>query len=125
MQKLIIQDCFCLHPWFCLHPCTGSQGNYFGSVGKILKIILSSRVGTSKIKIIDDQGKETCDYESDIISLLCDSINDAKCCEFCFLCSLSKPKTKINDKKKNVYMWNQYYFDLPKIRVGQACTTKN
>ena len=24
-------------------------------------------------------------------------------------------------------MWNQYYyyFDLPEIRVGQACTTKN
>ena len=73
------------------------------SVSKTLKVILSSSVGTSKIKIFDDQGRETCDYESDLTSLLCDSINDVKC-EFCFLWALLKPKTKINDKKKNVYM---------------------
>ena len=29
-------------------------------------------------------------------------------------------------KKGNIYMWNQYYyFDLPKVRVGRARTTKN
>ena len=32
----------------------------------------------------------------------------------------------INGKKRKVYIWSQcyYYFDLPKIRVGQARTTK-
>ena len=35
-------------------------------------------------------------------------------------------RRKIN-RKKNVYMSNQcyYYFDLPKIKVGQAHTIKN
>ena len=55
---------------------------------------------------------------------------------FCFLYTLLQPpppppkkkdhiRWKINSKKKNISMWNQYYFDMPKIRVGQARTTKN
>ena len=32
-------------------------------------------------------------------------------------------RRKINDKKV-IYMWNQYYFHLPKINVGRARTTK-
>ena len=36
-------------------------------------------------------------------------------------------RRKVNSKKRNVYMWNQYYcyFDLPKIGVGWDPTTKN
>ena len=36
-------------------------------------------------------------------------------------------RRNINLKKGEVCMWNQYYycFDLPKIRVGRAHTTKN
>ena len=35
-------------------------------------------------------------------------------------------RRKINRKNQNIDAWNQYYyyFDLPKIRVGQFCTTK-
>ena len=48
-----------------------------------------------------------------------------------FYCNLKEKyhiRRNINGKirnKKNVYMWNQYYFDLLNIRVCQACTTKN
>ena len=47
-----------------------------------------------------------------------------------YCCNL-KEKGKIigntNSKKINIYVGNQYYyyFGLPKIRVGQARTTKN
>ena len=66
------------------------------------------------------------------ISFLCDS-TVSSALNFCFLSILLHPKRKryyirrkINSKEKNVYIWNQYYyFDLPKIGVGRARTTKN
>ena len=95
------------------------------SVGKIIKTILSLRVGTSKNKNIDHQGRKSCDYESDLIFLLRDSPMSSVL-DFRFSYTLLQPKRKINGKKKNVYMRKQYYyFDLPKIRVGRARTTKN
>ena len=84
-------------------------------------IILSWRVGTSKNKNIDHRVIET--YKSDFSSLLCDStMSSARS-----LCFLFHIRRNINGKKKNIYMWNQYYyyyFDLPKIRVGCARTKK-
>ena len=96
------------------------------SVGKIIKVILSLRVGTFKNKNIDHWDRETSDNESYLISLLCDS-TISRALNFCFLCTLLQPKGKVNSKKENVYMWNQfhYFFDLPKIRVGWAHATKN
>ena len=96
------------------------------SVSKIIKVILSLRVGTSKNKNIDHWDRETSDNESYLISLLCDS-TISRALNFCFLCTLLQPKGKVNSKKENVYMWNQfhYFFDLPKIRVGWAHATKN
>ena len=59
-------------------------------VGKIIVIILSFRVGTSKNKNIDYQLKETCvimstqvTYETDLNSLLCDSTMSSAP-NFCF-----------------------------------------
>ena len=87
--------------------------------------ILSLRVGTSKNKNIDHRGRVTCDYETDLISLLHDSPMSSVL-NFCFSYTLLQPKRNIKGKKKNVYIRNQYYyFDLPKIRIGQARTTKN
>ena len=94
------------------------------SVDKIITIIIRLRVCTSKNKYIDPGGRETCDYERDLISLLCDSTM-SNALNFCFKCTLLKLKRKINHKNKNVYMLNQNYFDLPKITVDRACTTKN
>ena len=106
-------------------------------VGKIIIIILSFRVSTSKNKNIDHWGKETCafmsiqvTYETDCISLLCDSTmsNAPNFCFYVFFNLKEKDyiRRNINSKKRNIYVWNQYYyyFDLPKIRVSQAHTTK-
>ena len=94
---------------------TGSWENFFGLVGR-QNNNLCLRVGTSKNKNIDQWSRETHDYESDLMSLLCDST---------MLSVLNlQQKRKINGKKKNVYMWNQY-FDLPKITVGWASKTEN
>ena len=48
---------------------------------------------------------------------------------YVFYCNLKEKdhiKEIINSKKRNIYMRNKYYyyFDLPKIRVGLARTTK-
>ena len=71
-------------------------------VSKIMKIILSFRVGTSKNENIDHRGRETCDYESDLIFLLCDS-KMSSVLNLCFLHTSLQPKRKRNGKKKNVY----------------------
>ena len=51
------------------------------------------------------------------------------CCFSVFYCNLKEKdqiRRIINSKKRNIYMRNQYYyFDLTRIRVGQAHTTKN
>ena len=47
---------------------------------------------------------------------------------YVFYCNLKEKyiKRNVDSKKRNICTGNQYYyFDLPKIRVGQACTTKN
>ena len=47
---------------------------------------------------------------------------------YVFYCNLKEKyiKRNVDSKKRNVYTENQYYyFDLPKIRVGQARATKN
>ena len=51
--------------------------------------------------------------------------NDVKCIKFLIFIYFiaTHIRAKINDKKKNVYVQNQYYFDLQKNRVGQARTT--
>ena len=59
-------------------------------VGKIVMIILSLRVGRSKNKNIDHQGKETCAYKSNHISLVCDSTM-SRAVNFCFLSGLLQP----------------------------------
>ena len=54
LKKVFLQKKFC---------CTGSRG--YSLVGKmIIIIILSFKVGTSRNKNIDNQGKQTCAYES-------------------------------------------------------------
>ena len=58
------------------------------SVGEIIIIILSCRVGTSKNKNIDHQVLETCaqvTYKTDYISVLCHSTMSGAL-SFCFLC---------------------------------------
>ena len=68
------------------------------SVGKIIIITLSFRVGTSKNKNIDHRVKETCavmstqiTYETDHISLLCDStISSALIFFHVFYCTLKE-----------------------------------
>ena len=65
-------------------------------------------------------------YGSDHISLTLSNVLN-----FVFIYFVATEKKKIrrsiNSNNKNIYAWNQhyYYFDLPKIRVGQARTTKN
>ena len=49
---------------------------------------------------------------------------------YVFFCNLKENdhiRRNENSKKRNVYLGNQYYyyFDLPKVRVGRACTTEN
>ena len=60
--------------------------------------------------------------------------NNVKCIKFLFsyvlYCNIKEKhhvSRNINSKKRKIYMWNQCYCysDLPKIRVGRACTTKN
>ena len=71
-------------------------------------------------------------YEIDHIPLLQDS-TISSALNFCFYVFYRTLKEKdhikgsINSKKGNVYVGNQYYYylDLPKIRVGRACTTNN
>ena len=69
-------------------------------------------------------------YETDRIFLLCQSTMPSAL-NFCyvFYCNLKEKahiRRSINSKKKNVCMRNHsYYFDLPKIRVDRARTTKN
>ena len=93
------------------------------SVGQIIiiMIILSFRVGTSKSKNVDHRVKETCairstqvTYETAYISLLRDSTM-SNVLNLFFMYHI---RNIINNK-------NYYYFDLPKIRVGRARTTKN
>ena len=101
------------------------------SVGQIIiiMIILSFRVGTSKSKNVDHRVKETCairstqvTYETAYISLLRDSTM-SNVLNLFFIYHI---RNIINNKKRNFYMGNHYYyFDLPKIRVGRARTTKN
>ena len=71
-------------------------------------------------------------YEIDHISLLRDSTMSSApnfCFFYVFYCNLKEKyhiKRNVDSKKRNVYTENQYYyFDLPKIRVGQARATKN
>ena len=109
------------------------------SVGKIIVILLSVGVGTTKNKNIDNGVKGTSvimstqvTYEIDHISLLQDS-KISSVLNFCFWYVLSKRKKShvkgnTNSKKRNVFVEMKiqyYYFGLPKIRVGPAHTTKN
>ena len=71
-------------------------------------IILSLRVGRSKNKNTDHQGKETCAYKKDHISLLCDSTMSSAL-NFCFLSVLLQRKRKRSYKKKNKY-WKRKIF---------------
>ena len=56
--------------------------------------------------------------------------NDVKWTKFLFFINFIATqkdhiRRKLNNNNKKNYMWNQYhYFDLQKIRLGQACTTK-
>ena len=76
------------------------------SVGKIAIEILSLGVGISKNKNIDNRGKETCAYESDHISLLCDSTMLSAL--FIYFITTQKKKIileeKTNSKKTSIYM---------------------
>ena len=87
-------------------------------------IILCFRVGISKNKNIDHRGKKF------VLCLVCQFKikNSAIHASFPFFKLKEKDyiKRKIHSEKI-VYMKNQcyYYFDLPKIRVGQVRTTKN
>ena len=90
------------------------------------------RVDTSRNESIDNRVTETCAYEIDHISLLWDSTMSSALsfCFYLFYCNGKKEiilDEKINSKKMDIYLWNQYYyyFDLPKIRVGRARITKN
>ena len=111
------------------------------SVGKIIVILLSVGVGTTKNKNVDNGVKGTSvimstqvTYEIDHISLLQDS-KISSVLNFCFwyVLLLSKRKKShvkgnTNSKKRNVFVEMKiqyYYFGLPKIRVGPAHTTKN
>ena len=64
-------------------------------------IIMISNLGfsTSKNKNIDHQGKENCAYESDHISLLCNSMMPSAL-NFCFLSTLWQSKRKKLFRKK-------------------------
>ena len=67
------------------------------SVGKIIIIIiLSLRVGTSKNNNIDHQGKETCAYKNDHISLPLDSLMSSAL-NFCFI-TTEKKKIILEEK---------------------------
>ena len=91
--------------------CMGSQENYLRLVGR--------------------QNNNAKFQRSNYISLLCDSmLSNVLIFRFYpFYCNRKEKnhiRRKINSNKKNIYLWNQYYyFDLPKIRVRQACMTKN
>ena len=61
--------------------------------GKMIIIIFNLGFGTSKNKIIDHQGNQNCAYESDHISLLCDSMMPSAL-NVCFLSILLQPKRK-------------------------------
>ena len=69
-------------------------------------------------------------YEIDHISLLRDSTTSSVPIFFFFFvfyCNLKEKyiKRNVDSKKRNVYTGNQYYyFDLLKIRVGQALQQK-
>ena len=96
-------------------------------------------VSTYKNKNTDHRVKETCTtmsiqvtYETYHMSLLHDSTM-SNVLHFCFFmlfyCNLKEKdhiRRIIKSKNRNIYKWNQYYyyFDLPKIRVGRARTTK-
>ena len=92
--------------------CMGSRENFFRLVGQQNNIIIPSfRVGISKNKSIDDRVKEACaivstqvTYETDHISLLCDSMmSSAQIFFFVFYCNLKEKchiERNINSKKK-------------------------
>ena len=102
-------------------------------VSKIIIVILTLRVGTYlKIKILVIEVEKLVLIEVTIspFSVIKQMSSTLNFCFYLFCCSLKEKDSirgKINSKKKNAHMWNQYYyyFDLPKIGVGQACTTKN
>ena len=71
-------------------------------------IILGLRVGRSKNKNTDYQGKETCAYKKDHISFLCDSTMSSAL-NICFLSVLLQRKRKRSYKKKNKY-WKRKIF---------------
>ena len=108
------------------------------SVGKIIIIILSFRVDTSKNKNIGHGVKETCAIMSTQVTYKISHIqtrfNNIKCTNFLFflyfyhiLKEKAHIKRNINSKKRNVYVGNQYYYylGLLKIRFGGTSTTKN
>ena len=65
-------------------------------------------------------------YKTYHISLLRDSIMSCVLNFYCNLREKNHTRSNGNSKKRNFYMWNQYYyfFYLPKISVGSAFTTK-
>ena len=67
-------------------------------------IILSLRVGTSRNENSDNQCKRSCAYETDHMSLLCDSTMSSALnfCSYLFYWNLLEDK--INSKKTNIYM---------------------
>ena len=102
------------------------------SIGKIIIIILSFRVDTSKNKNIDHLVKKKTRairlthviYETDQVSLLQDStISSAQnFCFYVFYCYLKEKgqiTRNLNSKKRNIYVENQhyYYFGLPKTML--------
>ena len=101
------------------------------SIGKIIIIILSFRVDTSKNKNIDHLVKKTraitlthATYETDHVSLLQDSTisSSQNFCFYVFYCNLKEKgqiTRNLNSKKRNIYVENQhyYYFGLPKTML--------
>ena len=81
------------------------------SVGKIIVIILSFRVSTSKIKNINHRGKETCAMFGLPIQNKNSAINASLTLLFDLFTLKEKDpiRGKINSKK-NVFMRNRYYY---------------
>ena len=97
------------------------------SVSKIIIIILSLRLSTSKNKNIGHRDWGICDKWKQP-HIFTPWFNDAKCMKFLLFIYFiaTHIRVKINHKKNNVYARNQYYyhFNLPKIRVGRLQKTK-